>query len=178
MFLKSELYSEYKLLKTLSTSAGSFFETCMQEAAKNRSDSCIRTSYSAVGRPRSQRRKQSLPTARGSLQLELVSSRRRRSARYTSGRRPTSGALVAEQQEQSSSQLFKVMSKVELLKSKTGMEMFRKFLNGKLGETNMGLWIDVESLKNTEKEKEFIRYSCNLIIAIIYCNYNNYYILC
>ena len=138
LFLKSELFSEYKLVKILSNSASAFFAKCIQQA-KEKSHSV----QSAV-RPLSRRKKHSLPA-----RISSDKTARRLSAR-SSRLRPLSSSTGSEE-------LDKIETKINFLQSKSGMEGFKKFLNGKLGETSLMFWVGVESLKNVEHESELTR---------------------
>ncbi len=53
----------------------------------------------------------------------------------------------------------RIKGQISQLKSKSGMGIFRKFLNGKLGETNLMVWIEMECLKNAESKDEFMRFA-------------------
>ena len=153
LFLKSDLYSEYKLLKLLSLSAASFCETWLQQA-KDR----IKNFHRTTSRPMTQAhrtRKRSVPARiESSLHTSRASaSSARRSARQM---RPT----TSKEQEQ----LLKAENKIKILKSKSGMELFRKFLHGKIGEKNLLCWLDIESIKSAESTTELSRYFLSKII--------------
>ena len=138
--MKSELYSEYKLLKILTNSAASFFKTCIQQARdKNKANRC-----GSGSRPRSTRRKLS-------AQGRPFSGIRGGNA---SARRLSLPATPTEQQLDPPT---RIRGQINQLKSKSGLGIFRKFLNGKLGETNMMVWIEMECLKNAESKDEFMR---------------------
>lgn len=130
LFVNSDLYLEYKLLKILTSSANLFFDTCLKQDEEKRGESSRR--------PMSRRRKQSRHIMSG----RTSSTTRRHSLSANRRHQPTA-----------------LEKTILVLKSKAGMAMFRRFVSGKMGEQDMVLWIEVERLRNTVNFTEYLRYS-------------------
>ncbi len=140
MFLKSDLFSEYKLLKLLSNSSAELFTKCIQQS-KDKDGTNIQLSSA---RPRSERRKRS--AARTTSSTTKTTSRRL----SASSRSYTTGNKTNDMMNYTN-----IETKINLLKSKSGLEAFKRFLIGKKGEINLLFWISVESLQH---DNELSRY--------------------
>ena len=150
LFLKSDLYFEYKLCNILITSASSFLACYLAR----KGTPSHRDTPSSARRLRSafRRRASSRPissTKRRSVSVTVMSPethanvsgrglKRSYSANYTSDRTEPSNLVLA-------------------LISKSGMGSFRNFLRGTPGERNMLYWLDAEKVSNCHNDQEVQR---------------------
>ena len=131
LFIRSDLYAEYKLSQILLNSCSHFI-------------------------------KQHLRNLRSSIMADSDKShkeKRRRSAVSRLARRSTSYALSATpplsqrplSSRPHSGSLFNEEERILTLCSKSGMGLFRKFLDGKPGEKNWLFWMDAEQMTHLEQ---------------------------
>ena len=161
------------MCKFLTHSAAPFLKTYIEQAKANtskRDQTAIKeisTSSerfkSGSCRPRSKRRGKhfSVPAK---VETEDSSSSRpssSRSLRYAknprSARSRSSSVDESGVEYKLSLELKTVETQVKLLTSKSGMGLFRKFLEGKMGERSVLFWLDVEQLKNMENNTSINR---------------------
>ena len=128
LFIRSDLYAEYKLSQILLNSCSHFIKQHLRN---------LRSSIVAdLDKSHREKRKRSAMSGR------LV----RRSTSIGLSTTPALSQRPHSSRPHSGSQLMKEEERILTLCSKSGMGLFRKFLDGKHGEKNWLFWMDAEQM--------------------------------
>jgi hypothetical protein len=135
LFLKSDLYSEYRLCKILTSSCQNFIDQFLLEAHKNGTATLSKKRTISVTEGSNPHLGSRLKSANKSRY-----SSRARSARISYNMRAKSTDSAA--------------ARAYEMTSMSGMRKFRCFLKGTTGEKTMLLWLDLQQIHNCTDEHE------------------------
>lgn len=136
LFIRSDLYAEYKLSQILLNSCSHF----IKQHLRNLRSSIIADLDNTNKSHREKRKRSAVSSGR------LV----RRSTSYALSATPPLSQRPLSSRPHSGSQ-FNEEERILTLCSKSGMELFKKFLNSKPGEKNWLFWMDAEQMTHLEQ---------------------------
>ena len=138
LFIKSDLFAEYKLSQILLNSCSRFIKRYLHNVR-----SSMMSELDTTDRSHRERRKRSAMSGRRLRRSGVFAFS---AVQRSPSARPRSGIVVDRLDEEE--------ERVMMLCSKSGMGMFQRFLEDKPGEKNWLFWMDAEQTKHLESLQE------------------------